>query len=115
VGDGERDERGCRLAGLIGKSPSPEVKGSGTDGFASAECLNRSRLLLESLEACDPFLSFAVGHEVVSKELGDPSKLLHSSITPFTGCVQSKLSTMSTNPGLLRGIFFRCCVAELFG
>jgi transposase len=28
---------------------------------------------------------------------------------------QRKLSTMSTNPGLLRGIFFRCCVAELFG
>jgi len=28
---------------------------------------------------------------------------------------ESKLSTMSTNPRLLRGIFFRCCVAELFG
>ena len=28
---------------------------------------------------------------------------------------QNKLSTMSSNPSLLRGIFFRCCVAELFG
>lgn len=28
---------------------------------------------------------------------------------------QSKLETMSHNPSLLRGIFFRCCVAELFG
>ena len=28
---------------------------------------------------------------------------------------QNKLKTMSSNPSLLRGIFFRCCVAELFG
>jgi transposase len=28
---------------------------------------------------------------------------------------ERKLSIMSTNPRLLRGIFFRCCVAELFG
>jgi transposase len=28
---------------------------------------------------------------------------------------QTKLKTMSNNPSLLRGIFFRCCVAELFG
>ena len=28
---------------------------------------------------------------------------------------QNTLSTMSNNPSLLRGIFFRCCVAELFG
>ena len=28
---------------------------------------------------------------------------------------QNKLETMSSNPSLLRGIFFRCCVAELFG
>jgi transposase len=28
---------------------------------------------------------------------------------------QNKLKTMSRNPSLLRGIFFRCCVAELFG
>ena len=28
---------------------------------------------------------------------------------------QNKLRTMSSNPSLLRGIFFRCCVAELFG
>ena len=28
---------------------------------------------------------------------------------------QTKLKNMSSNPGLLRGIFFRCCVAELFG
>ena len=28
---------------------------------------------------------------------------------------ESKLKTMSSNPSLLRGIFFRCCVAELFG
>lgn len=28
---------------------------------------------------------------------------------------QSKLETMSNDPSLLRGIFFRCCVAELFG
>jgi transposase len=28
---------------------------------------------------------------------------------------QTKLKTMSSNPSLLRGIFFRCCVAELFG
>jgi transposase len=28
---------------------------------------------------------------------------------------QNKLKTMSQNPSLLRGIFFRCCVAELFG
>ena len=28
---------------------------------------------------------------------------------------QNKLANMSRNPSLLRGIFFRCCVAELFG
>jgi transposase len=28
---------------------------------------------------------------------------------------QTKLETMSSDPSLLRGIFFRCCVAELFG
>jgi transposase len=28
---------------------------------------------------------------------------------------QNKLNTMSSDPSLLRGIFFRCCVAELFG
>jgi transposase len=28
---------------------------------------------------------------------------------------QNKLSTMSNNPQLLRGIFFRCCVADFFG
>jgi hypothetical protein len=28
---------------------------------------------------------------------------------------QNKLTTMSSDPSLLRGIFFRCCVAELFG
>jgi transposase len=28
---------------------------------------------------------------------------------------QHKLNTMSSDPSLLRGIFFRCCVAELFG
>ena len=28
---------------------------------------------------------------------------------------QNKLETMSSNPSLLRGIFFRCCIAELFG
>ena len=28
---------------------------------------------------------------------------------------QNKLETMSSKPSLLRGIFFRCCVAELFG
>jgi transposase len=28
---------------------------------------------------------------------------------------QNKLETMSSNASLLRGIFFRCCVAELFG
>lgn len=27
---------------------------------------------------------------------------------------EAKLSTMSSNPSLLRGIFFRCCVAEFF-
>jgi transposase len=27
----------------------------------------------------------------------------------------NKLETMSKNPGLLRGIFFRCCVADFFG
>jgi transposase len=28
---------------------------------------------------------------------------------------QDKLKKMSKNPSLLRGIFFRCCVADLFG
>ena len=28
---------------------------------------------------------------------------------------QRKLKKMSKNPSLLRGIFFRCCVADLFG
>jgi transposase len=28
---------------------------------------------------------------------------------------QNKLETMSSNPSLLRGIFFRCCVADFFG
>ena len=28
---------------------------------------------------------------------------------------QNKLETMSGNPSLLRGIFFRCCVADFFG
>ena len=28
---------------------------------------------------------------------------------------QDKLKRMSKNPSLLRGIFFRCCVADLFG
>ncbi len=28
---------------------------------------------------------------------------------------ETKLNTMSNNPSLLRGIFFRCCVAEYFG
>lgn len=27
---------------------------------------------------------------------------------------QKKLETMSNNPSLLRGIFFRCCVADFF-
>ena len=27
---------------------------------------------------------------------------------------ETKLTTMSSNPGLLRGIFFRCCVADFF-
>jgi transposase len=28
---------------------------------------------------------------------------------------KDKLKRMSKNPSLLRGLFFRCCVAELFG
>jgi transposase len=28
---------------------------------------------------------------------------------------QDKLENMSLNPSLLRGIFFRCCVADFFG
>ncbi len=35
--------------------------------------------------------------------------------TELKEMTQNKLATMSRNPGLLRGIFFRCCVAELFG
>ena len=35
--------------------------------------------------------------------------------TELKEMAQNKLETMSSNPSLLRGIFFRCCVAELFG
>lgn len=35
--------------------------------------------------------------------------------TELKKMTQNKLATMSRNPSLLRGIFFRCCVAELFG
>lgn len=35
--------------------------------------------------------------------------------TELKEMTQDKLETMSNNPSLLRGIFFRCCVAELFG
>lgn len=35
--------------------------------------------------------------------------------TELKEMTQNKLATMSRNPSLLRGIFFRCCVAELFG
>ena len=35
--------------------------------------------------------------------------------TELKEMTQNKLETMSRNPSLLRGIFFRCCVAELFG
>ncbi|MCI0562173.1 MAG: IS630 family transposase [Nitrososphaera sp.] len=35
--------------------------------------------------------------------------------TELKKMTQNKLTTMSRNPSLLRGIFFRCCVAELFG
>jgi transposase len=35
--------------------------------------------------------------------------------TELKEMTQTKLETMSSNPSLLRGIFFRCCVAELFG
>ena len=28
---------------------------------------------------------------------------------------QRKLATMSRNPSLLKGLFFRCCVADFFG
>ena len=33
----------------------------------------------------------------------------------LTQLTQAKLENMSTNPSLLRGIYFRCCVADLFG
>jgi transposase len=35
--------------------------------------------------------------------------------TELKEMTQDKLETMSSNSSLLRGIFFRCCVAELFG
>jgi transposase len=35
--------------------------------------------------------------------------------TELKEMTQNKLETMSSNSSLLRGIFFRCCVAELFG
>lgn len=71
-----------------------------TSRFPSSKILARLESRRESLD-----------HLKHQELMRHQAKIKHE----LTTLTRRKLQSMANRPGLMRGIFFRCCVAELFG